>query len=110
MSVVSILNIQVLDNPTRYSNPFQFEITFECVSQLKNGTMSAKPTHISFLVDLEWKIVYVGSAEDDRYDQTLDQIMVGPVPVGINRFVFQVLLFARLNISNLFLGRCSGSS
>jgi hypothetical protein len=42
------------------------------------------------LIDLEWKIVYVGSAEDDRYDQTLDQIMVGPVPVGINRFVFQV--------------------
>lgn len=47
------------------------------------------------LIDLEWKIVYVGSAEDDRYDQTLDQIMVGPVPVGINRFVFQVLYFVR---------------
>lgn len=40
--------------------------------------------------DLEWKIIYVGSAEDDRYDQVLDSIMVGPVPVGINKFVFQV--------------------
>lgn len=39
---------------------------------------------------MEFKIVYVGSAEDDRYDQVLDSIMVGPVPVGINKFVFQV--------------------
>lgn len=39
MSVVNILNIQVLDNPTRYTNPFQFEITFECTSPLKDGTL-----------------------------------------------------------------------
>lgn len=41
-------------------------------------------------IDLEWKIVYVGSAEDDRYDQVLDCIMVGPVPVGKSKFVYQV--------------------
>lgn len=41
-------------------------------------------------LDLEWKIVYVGSAEDEQYDQTLDCIMVGPVPVGVNKFVYQV--------------------
>lgn len=40
---------------------------------------------------MEWKIVYVGSAEDETYDQVLDCIMVGPVPVGINKFVFQVI-------------------
>lgn len=34
--------------------------------------------------------MYVGSAEDETYDQVLDCIMVGPVPVGINKFVFQV--------------------
>jgi hypothetical protein len=38
MSVVNITNIQVLDNPTRLTNPFQFEITFECIAALKNGT------------------------------------------------------------------------
>lgn len=43
-----------------------------------------------FGTDLEWKVVYVGSAEDERYDQTLDCIMVGPVPVGVNKFVYQV--------------------
>ena len=31
----------------------------------------------------------VGSAEDEKYDQTLDSIMVGPVPVGVNKFVFE---------------------
>ena len=40
--------------------------------------------------DLEWKLVYVGSAESDRHDQELDDIMVGPIPVGVNKFVFQV--------------------
>jgi histone chaperone ASF1 len=32
----------------------------------------------------------VGSAESEAYDQELDNIMVGPVPVGVNKFVFQV--------------------
>ncbi len=37
--------------------------------------------------DLEWKVIYVGNAEDSLHDQTLEEVMVGPVPVGINRFV-----------------------
>ena len=78
MSLVNILNIQVLDNPCKFTNPFQFEITFECTQQLQD--------------DLEWKIIYVGSAEDELYDQTLDSILVGPVPMGVNKFVFQVHL------------------
>ena len=40
MSVVNILNIQVLDNPTKFFNPFQFEITFECISPLKEGNLT----------------------------------------------------------------------
>lgn len=39
--------------------------------------------------DLEWKVVYVGSAESSTHDQTLDEILVGPVPVGINKFILQ---------------------
>ena len=30
--------------------------------------------------DLEWKIIYVGSAESEDFDQTLDTVYVGPVP------------------------------
>ena len=40
-------------------------------------------------LDLEWKITYVGSAEDESRDQVLEEVLVGPVPVGTNKFVFQ---------------------
>jgi len=39
--------------------------------------------------ELEWKLVYVGSADDEKYDQELDCILVGPVQIGKNKFVFQ---------------------
>ena len=65
----------VLDNPTTFKNPFQFEITFECLQELED--------------DLEWKVLYVGSAHDASKDQTLDEILVGPIPVGVNKFVLQ---------------------
>lgn len=39
--------------------------------------------------DLEWKVLYVGSAQDASLDQVLDEILVGPVPVGVNKFVLQ---------------------
>lgn len=41
------------------------------------------------LSDLEWKVLYVGSAQDASRDQILDEILVGPVPVGVNKFVLQ---------------------
>ncbi|KAF9175269.1 Histone chaperone asf1 [Mortierella sp. AD011] len=75
MSIVSITQINVLDNPTHFANPYQFEITFECIAPLA--------------ADLEWKIIYVGSANSNAHDQVLESIMVGPVPVGVNKFVFQ---------------------
>lgn len=41
-------------------------------------------------IDLEWKMIYVGSAESEQYDQVLDTIYVGPVPEGRHMFVFEV--------------------
>jgi histone chaperone ASF1 len=35
-------------------------------------------------------MVYVGAADSSEHDLTLDSIMVGPVPVGVNKFVFAV--------------------
>lgn len=75
MAKVHITNVVVLDNPSNFLNPFQFELTFECIEELKE--------------DLEWKMIYVGSAESEDYDQVLDTIYVGPVPEGRHRFVFQ---------------------
>lgn len=64
-----------MDNPSPFLNPFQFEITFECIEELKE--------------DLEWKMIYVGSAESEEYDQILDSVYVGPIPEGKHMFVFQ---------------------
>jgi histone chaperone ASF1 len=44
--------------------------------------------HLLNQVDLEWKLVYVGSSENKDYDQVLDSVMVGPVTLGPNQFVF----------------------
>jgi len=75
MSAVNLTNVAVLDNPTSFVNPFQFEISYECLVALED--------------DLEWKLIYVGSAEDENYDQQLESVLVGPVNVGTYRFVLQ---------------------
>lgn len=31
MSLINVTNVEILDNPTKFTNPFQFEITFECL-------------------------------------------------------------------------------
>ena len=68
MACVSVTNVSVLDNPARFDNPFQFEVSFECLAPISE--------------DIEWKLIYVGSAESDEYDQLLDSVLVGPMQVG----------------------------
>lgn len=75
MAKVNICNVVVKDNPGCFLSPFQFEITFECIEDLND--------------DLEWKIIYVGSAESEEYDQTLDSVVVGPIIAGKHMFVFE---------------------
>lgn len=75
MSVVSLLGVKILNNPAPFLAPYEFEITFECLEQLQK--------------DLEWKLTYVGSATSSEYDQELDSLLVGPIPVGVNKFIFE---------------------
>jgi len=37
MAKVNIVNVSVLDNPSPFLNPFQFEITFEALDNLSEG-------------------------------------------------------------------------
>jgi histone chaperone ASF1 len=37
MAKVQLGNVVVLDNPSPFLNPFQFELTFECIEELKEG-------------------------------------------------------------------------
>ncbi|EQL03627.1 Histone chaperone, ASF1-like protein [Ophiocordyceps sinensis CO18] len=75
MSVVTLLGVKVVNNPAKFTDKYEFEITFECLEALEK--------------DLEWKLTYVGSATSDQYDQELDSLLVGPVPVGVNKFLFE---------------------
>ncbi|MCE3051017.1 ASF1 anti-silencing function 1 [Datura stramonium] len=75
MTAVNVTNITVLNNPSSFLSPLQFEITYECVDPLKE--------------DLEWQLIYVGSAEDESYDQLLENVFVGPINVGNYRFVLK---------------------
>jgi len=40
MSAVNVTNVTVLDNPSMFQNPFQFEISYECLVPLKDGESS----------------------------------------------------------------------
>ena len=76
MTQINVTNVKVLDNPAPFTAPFRFEITFE----------SYPP---GLQEELEWKLIYVGSADDVSLDQELDSVLVGPVSVGKNVFVFE---------------------
>ncbi|TGZ83783.1 histone deposition protein Asf1 [Ascodesmis nigricans] len=75
MSVVSLLDVKILNNPTRFTDKYRLEITFECLESLQK--------------DLEWKLTYVGSATSSDHDQELDSLLVGPIPTGVNKFIFE---------------------
>lgn len=74
MSVVGVTNVVVRRNPAALTEPFELEVSFECLEELQE--------------DLEWRLVYVGDAEDKSKDQELDCIALGPVQRGTLRFVF----------------------
>jgi len=43
MSVVSLLGVKVLNNPAAFNAPYKFEITFECLEQLREGNANCDP-------------------------------------------------------------------
>lgn len=98
MAKVHICDVKVLNNPCPFFSPFQFEIVFECIDEIPEGIcnkiwvwLGVKLTYVFTFchTDLEWKLTYVGSAESAAHDQILDTVVVGPVPVGKHKFVFQ---------------------
>jgi histone chaperone ASF1 len=40
MSVVSLLGVEVLNNPAKFVDSYEFEITFECLEPLQKGKFS----------------------------------------------------------------------
>lgn len=84
MALVTITNIQLLNNKARFDAPFEFEITFQVMSALKH--------------DLEFRLIYVGSADSSKYDQTLDHVQVGPLQVGLSKFILKTAKGPDINL------------
>lgn len=60
-----------------------------------------KPIVICALnADLEWKLTYVGNANNKEDDQVLEELCVGPVAQGVHMFVFQAPAPASERIAN----------
>ncbi|CCU74154.1 histone chaperone asf1 [Blumeria hordei DH14] len=80
MSVVSLLGVNVLQNPARFGDPYEFEITFECLETLQKGTYIVGHK----LTPVFNKLIF----NSNDHDQELDSLLVGPIPVGVNKFIF----------------------
>ncbi|KAJ2798399.1 Histone chaperone asf1 [Coemansia helicoidea] len=93
MSLARILNVDVVEPEAPFLAPYQFKITFECISPLDAGMVAPAAGRRSPVpsspVYLEFKLIYVGSAKTKTLDQELDSLLVGPVPMGINMFLFE---------------------
>ena len=75
MASINILNIIPKNTTSKFTDPFSFEIIFEVLSNLKK--------------QIEWKMIYIGSAEDKKYDQILETIEIdGPFHLGSMKFEF----------------------
>jgi len=75
MAKVTISECQVIEPECAFGDPFQFRIRFNCIENLQE--------------DLDWKIIYVGSANSNEHDQELDEMSTGPIPVGTHEFVLE---------------------
>eukprot|EP01006_Ploeotia_vitrea_P028799 TRINITY_DN61432_c0_g1_i1.p2 TRINITY_DN61432_c0_g1~~TRINITY_DN61432_c0_g1_i1.p2 ORF type:complete len:173 (-),score=94.82 TRINITY_DN61432_c0_g1_i1:11-490(-) len=75
MSLINVENVKVLNNPCKFGEEFKFLITFDCIAP-------------GVTQPLEWKLTFVGSADSDKFDQVLESVLVGPVRVGKNQFIF----------------------
>lgn len=43
MSVVSLLGVNVMNNPAKFTDKYEFEITFECLEALQKGLCTSRP-------------------------------------------------------------------
>ena len=71
MATLSRIN-QLHKNPSTMNDGYSFEIYINVQEQLQE--------------DIDIKIIYVGSSYSRDYDQILEDISVGPLNIGLNKF------------------------
>ena len=75
MSLCLITGIVVQNNPSPVSAPFSFDIRFECLKNLEGV--------------FDWKVIYVGSANDPSYDQIIESFEMDNLSTGVMQFQIQ---------------------
>ncbi|EFC43712.1 predicted protein [Naegleria gruberi] len=73
MTKVKLTNVEVKNNPTKFTDNIELDVTLECMEEISS--------------DLDLELVYVGSSASADEDQVLESVSVGPVKVGTNKFV-----------------------
>ena len=79
MSLVNVLNVIVKQSKTPFQAPIAFDIYFESVKSLKHS--------------LTWRIVYIGQASNDQYDQILEEAEMDCEVAGRMMFTLEVSNF-----------------
>eukprot|EP00761_Pharyngomonas_kirbyi_P001149 gb/GECH01001150.1/.p1 GENE.gb/GECH01001150.1/~~gb/GECH01001150.1/.p1 ORF type:complete len:169 (+),score=50.11 gb/GECH01001150.1/:1-507(+) len=74
MAAVTVTNVVLKNSVGKFTDPLEFEITMDCVEQLSEP--------------IEWKMVYIGSSGDEKYDQVLEEVEIGPIGKGKSKFIF----------------------
>jgi histone chaperone ASF1 len=65
---ISITHISLAKNPAPFLAPIAFDFTFQA--------------HHALTAPLEWRILYLGSASDEAYDQVLEEFETHAVEAG----------------------------
>lgn len=74
MSVVNLTNVVVHNNPCPFSAEFQFEIDFEVLGGMED--------------EIEWKLTWISSVDDNGFDQLLDSVVLDPMALGTYKIMF----------------------
>ena len=76
MSLINVLNVIVKDKVTEFNHKIAFDIYFESVKSLKHS--------------LTWRVVYIGQASTDEYDQVLEEAEMDVEVPGRMLFTLEV--------------------
>lgn len=76
MSLVNVLNVIVKQAKTPFVDSIAFDIYFEAVKSLKHS--------------LTWRIIYIGQASTDQYDQVLEEAEMDCEVAGRMTFTLEV--------------------
>ena len=76
MSLINVLNVIVKKPRTAFQESIDFDIYFESVKNLKHS--------------LTWRIIYIGQASNDDYDQILEEAEMDCEVAGRMKFTLEV--------------------